>query len=393
MRCAQSHVDCVDSIVQMVSEPHIPELVVGSGIGKHGAVGSISRGLRPNVNLVLPFEACTGVWALRTSAKAEFDNVVVLGCASKTRILRSAVEDVRTVGWGRGMGVDALLLWGAQRFEEVAQTDCDFHMAGQTLAAGNVSGGEHMVQVFAGGIRVMRGFKLKCTHEMRTSDPIDVDGLDCGTTELRAAQVCDPFVVCHVGDERGSLRLLRTCADGTLEQVESCGAVSASADAVAAVWIHHDASGDLAAAVAGRVRDAERSVPAGEASAEPAVATSAASRAVPKVAPAAASTHAADADDEEAMLYAPSSPVKAVPPPAADTHDGESAVDPTGGAVEVPCVIAAIPLAPLPVLSGKHYLVVLRASGLLQVREERARAVHFCHAHFFGRADVRTAAR
>jgi hypothetical protein len=262
-----------------------------------------------------------------------------------------------------------------QRLEEVSPAESAFYTAGQTLAAGNISGGKYMVQVFAGGVRVMRG--LHGHQEMRTSDPADADGLDCGTSELRAAHVCDPFIVCHVGDDPGSLRLLRTCADGTLELVPEGETVNASVDAAAAVWIHRDASGDVAAAVAGRVHEVPVAVaPEAKVPVSAAAAAAAGAAAGSGGAFSAAASGAVVDDDDEAMLYATSSPVHpaaaasaaAVPVIAATPAAPAPAVAAAAVDVDKPSVVHAVPLsAAASAAKVKHFLFVLRASGTLQV--------------------------
>eukprot|EP00897_Mesotaenium_endlicherianum_P010246 jgi/Mesen1/924/ME000117S00085 len=177
-------------IRDMLVRPHAHELVAACGHGKSGALAVLQRSLRPDVITQVDLPGCSGAWTVYHRQEAhqqqqqqgdeeeeeeeeEFHAYLILSLHSRTMVL----ETGETLG-------------------EVTEA-VQFYVAGPTLAAANLFQRRRVVQVYAGGVRLLDGAAM--TQELLL-------GSGSGSVSVAAADICDPYVLLTLSD--GSLRLL-----------------------------------------------------------------------------------------------------------------------------------------------------------------------------------------
>lgn len=170
------------------------ELVCCSGHGKNGALCVLQQSIRPETITQEGIPGCKGVWTVYyKSARNQLVN------SSKLAVDDDEYHAYLIIS----LEARTMVLETANNLEEVTEK-VDYYIQGSTIAAGNLFGRRRVIQVFAGGARILDGQFM--TQELSFNASNSEIGSGSESQTVSSVSIADPYVLIRMVD--GSIQLL-----------------------------------------------------------------------------------------------------------------------------------------------------------------------------------------
>ncbi|XP_051121150.1 cleavage and polyadenylation specificity factor subunit 1 isoform X2 [Andrographis paniculata] len=164
------------------------ELVCCSGHGKNGALCVLQQSIRPETITQESLPGCKGIWTVYhknsrgdsikgADDEDEYHAFLIISLENRTMVLQTA-----------------------SNLEEVTE-NVDYYVQGSTIAAGNLFGRRRVIQVFAGGARILDGGYMTQEVTFKSSNPESGEAVTVSSVSF-----ADPYVLLRMSN--GSIQLI-----------------------------------------------------------------------------------------------------------------------------------------------------------------------------------------
>ncbi|XP_050387838.1 cleavage and polyadenylation specificity factor subunit 1 [Argentina anserina] len=197
------------------------ELVCCSGHGKNGALCVLRQSIRPEMITEVAIPGCKGIWTVyhknarshnAESSEDEYHAFLIISLEARTMVLETA-----------------------DHLSEVTDK-VDYFLQGRTIAAGNLFGRRHVVQIYERGARILEGYYMTQDLSFGASNSESGSGSESAT--VLSVSIVDPYVLLRMSD--GGIRLLVGDPSSCTVSISIPAAFESSRKSVSACTLYHD---------------------------------------------------------------------------------------------------------------------------------------------------------